>query len=194
MTTSQTPTFADGYDQVIMFYAAIRKESFGALGSALSKAIADRCQNVLLVIKSPGGDTGVSLDAFALVQTSPLQVDTCALSSVDSGAVFLYCAGHRRFILPWSLFLLHPPATSAERTTLDDIPNKKRVLEKHAQSALNILLSACVGTPTSEVKKWFKRETVLDADLAIRYGLAHEVVSSPFPSDPNRFTFIDKPD
>jgi len=110
---------------------------------------------------------GSLLEAFAiadLMRSMRTKIITIALGACQSAAVLLCAAGHERYALPHTRFLLHPLFASCQ-ARLDEIEAQAKELQV-LQSQYIQLLSELTQTKPEELAKLCKKESFLSAEEA----------------------------
>ncbi len=131
---------------------------------------------IQVYVNSAGGDVQAVLaihDALAYVR-SPVAV-TC-VGQVVAAPVLLLAAGTRgmRAVLPHARVVLRPLEASGRGAVPDLILATEEVARVRGQ--LEQLLAEASGREAAQVRRDLERERVLDAQAAVEYGLADEIL------------------
>jgi ATP-dependent Clp protease protease subunit len=137
---------------------------------------------IQLYLNSEGGDVQAVLaihDALTYVRC-PVAV-TCVGQAV-AASVLLLAAGTRgmRAVLPHTRVVLHPLEAGARGAVPDLILQADEVAR--VRSELEHLLAEHTGQDVGRIRSDLERERVLDADRAVDYGLADEVLVRRTPT------------
>ena len=134
-------------------------------------------KKVKIIISSPGGDVDSAVQIYTYLKALPIEIETIAISQIDSAANIIYAAGNKRLAIKGCRFFLHEGTftAAAQTTTLhnheESISIFKELLKKH----INIL-SKETGQKEAKIKSLFKASTILTAEKAKQIGLVHEIV------------------
>ncbi|MEU6083700.1 ATP-dependent Clp protease proteolytic subunit [Streptomyces sp. NPDC047108] len=142
----------------------------------LEHAAPDR--DISLYINSPGGSTTAMCAVHDTMRYVSCDIETVCLGQAASSAAVLLAAGTpgKRLMLPGSRALLRQP------TLPDPVEGQVSDLEVQAAELLRLrallegLLVHHTGQPAERIAADLERDTVLDAEAALAYGLADRVV------------------
>lgn len=129
-------------------------------------------------INSPGGAITSGLAIYDTMQSLRCAVATYCVGQAASMGAVLFAGGRagKRFMLPNSRVLLHQPLISGVMTgAATDIEIEAREILR-LRSRLYEILSAHSGQDAVKIEKDCDRNLWLEADEAIKYGLADEVL------------------
>jgi ATP-dependent Clp protease protease subunit len=138
----------------------------------------DAKTDIHFYINSPGGSITAGLAIYDTMQFLRCEVATYCVGQAASMAAILLAGGKagKRFLLANNRILLHQPLISGELiapATDLDIEAKEilRLREKLYQ-----ILSKHTGQPVEKIEKDCDRNLWLDAEEAIKYGLADRIL------------------
>jgi ATP-dependent Clp protease protease subunit len=177
-------------------YQALLRERIVVLGSALDDAAAADAvaqlvmlerlapeRPVSLYLNSPGG----SFDAFTAVHDTVRQlsaeVETVCFGRAEGTAALLLAAGTPglRLVLPGAQLVLRAPAWTGElRGRAGELEFQAARLERNRQR-MTELFAEYTGRSAEQVSTDLERPYPLDAEQAVRYGLADRIASRPRP-------------
>src|SRR5690606_32740717 len=138
----------------------------------------DPGKEITVYLNSPGGSITAGMavyDTMKLV-TSPIRIIVVGLAA-SMGSIFL-CGGTkgRRFLYPHARVLIHQPLIMGMmRGAAVDIHIQAQEMEKHREE-LNRILAESSGQPIDKIRVDTDRDFYLNAEEAIEYGLADEIV------------------
>ncbi len=141
----------------------------------------DRTLPIHLIITSPGGTTGISMGFHDLMKkiVKP-KLHTIGSGDVDSAAIILFLTGEKRTLTRNTTMLLHTAGrtfNSSRRFTTTEINSMLQEDTLKDRQYASVLADASDGRLSSDqAMSLMEQGTVLDPAMAVRYGLAHEVV------------------
>ncbi|HEU4642751.1 MAG TPA: ATP-dependent Clp protease proteolytic subunit [Gemmatimonadaceae bacterium] len=138
---------------------------------------AESDEPITLFINSQGGhvEAGDTIhDMIGFIRSPVRMVGT---GWVASAGALIYCAVPResRYCLPNTRFLLHQPAGGAGGSASDIEIEAREILRMRER--LNRLFAKATGQPLERIEEDTHRNFWLDADAAVRYGLAGKVIN-----------------
>lgn len=136
----------------------------------------DPSEVITLFINSPGGEITSGLAIYDVMQAIPCPVHTVCLGMAASMAALLLAAGDWRQLLPHARVMLHDPRTThlegdalavsaASHQLMRTRDEIARIIAEHAHHDAREVLE------TTRTDTWF------DADHAVAWGLADEVIT-----------------
>jgi ATP-dependent Clp protease protease subunit len=129
-------------------------------------------------INSPGGVITAGLAVYDTMRFLRCPVATYCVGQAASMAAVLFAGGHsgKRFILPNSRVLLHQPLISGVMTgAATDIEIEAREILR-LRARLYQILSEHTGKAADQIEKDCDRNLWLEADEAVAYGLADQIL------------------
>jgi len=168
--------------RIIWFYLPVEDVPASLIAQRLLALDLTAVEPIKLFICSEGG---FDIDMWSIVDMikwirSP--VYTYAIGICASAATGIFAAGEKRFIFPDATLMLHTGSSDTEGDP-DQIQNYYKYYKKTEDQYL-ALLSEATGKKPATLKKMMKEKTdlYLDADQAVKLGLAHEIVTGKRPS------------
>ena len=138
----------------------------------------DNTRPISLYINSPGGSVSAGLAVYDTMQFLRCEVHTFCIGMAASMGAVLMCGGNKghRYLLPNSRMLLHQPLISG----ILEGPATDLSIEAQEIIRLRERLYAIIGRhtdkPLEAIERDCDRNKWLDADEAIEYGLADEIL------------------
>lgn len=135
---------------------------------------------ISLYINSPGGDVSPGfalIDTILLAERQGLEISTCVLSQAYSMAALISSAGTKgkRYILPHSQMMVHGAIASEVRCgKADEIGKVLKKLDMRNKEIVSFL-SVQTGQSTQKIADAIAVDCWLDANEAIRFGLADKI-------------------
>ncbi len=176
-------------ERIMDVYSHLLTERIVYLGTAIDSGVANALiaqllhleadnpeQEIALYINSEGGDLSAMLAVYDTMRFIKAPVaTTCIGQAVATGAVLLAAgAPGRRSVLPHSRVVLHQPAAQGRGTIPDLILQADEVVRTRNQ--LEVILARHTGRSTEQLRHDTDRDRVFDADEAVAYGLADQVL------------------
>ena len=136
-------------------------------------------QEITFYINSPGGSITAGMAIFDTMQliSSPITVVVTGMAA-SMGSI-LHCAATKgkTLLYPHTRVLLHQPLiTGRMQATAVDINIQAQEMEK-LREELNGILAKSSGQPLEKIQKDTDRDFYLNANEAIEYGLADEIIA-----------------
>ena len=160
---------------------------WGAVTDASAKEITEKLlylegtdpgKDITFYINSPGGSITAGMAVYDTMQliTSPITVVVTGMAA-SMGSILLSGAPKgRRFLYPHSRVLIHQPLISGRFIgPATDINIQAQEMEK-LRAELNEILAKASGQPIERINEDTDRDFYLNAQEAIDYGLADEIV------------------
>ena len=141
----------------------------------LAKEIGDLNGKALTVrINSYGGEVAEGLAIYNLLKSYEGEVTTICDGFACSAASVVFMAGTKRIMPRSSLLMIHNAWTWASGDA-DDLRKAAEDLEKITQPSVEIYTSVS-NLDADEIKAMMDAETWIDADEALDYGFATEII------------------
>ncbi|MFI9235036.1 ATP-dependent Clp protease proteolytic subunit [Streptomyces cinnamoneus] len=143
----------------------------------LEHAAPDRA--ISLYINSPGGSFGAMCAVYDTMRYIHCDIETICLGQAASAAAVLMAAGTpgRRLVLPHARMLIHQPSLA------EPVQGQPSDLALQADELLRVrdglveMLALHTGQDAGRVRRDIERDTFLDAQAAVAYGLADRVIT-----------------
>ena len=150
-----------GYDEVTG--VGINGAKFMAELMALD---AMKPKSIEVWINSPGGVVMDGYNIYSAILKSSTPVDTVGVGCMASIAAVIFQAGRKRTMMDFSWLMYHNPHGGDDQKVLDTM--KASIGKMVARS----------GKPEEEILAMMKKETYIDADEALAYGLTDYIEAS----------------
>ncbi|MDX2109429.1 MAG: ATP-dependent Clp protease proteolytic subunit [Verrucomicrobiota bacterium] len=136
-------------------------------------------KEITLFLNSPGGSITAGMAVYDTMKliTSPIKVIVMGMAA-SMGSILL-CAGAKgkRLVYPHSRVLIHQPLITGRMMGVAvDIHIQAQEMEK-LRSELNLILANASGQPIEKIQKDTDRDFYMNAEEAIKYGLADAIVT-----------------
>jgi ATP-dependent Clp protease protease subunit len=140
-------------------------------------------KDISMYINSPGGVVTAGLAIYDTMQYIRPRVSTVCIGQAASMGSFLLAAGEPglRVALPNARIMVHQPSGGARGMASDIEIQAREILRM--RSRMNDLYVKFTGRTLEEIEKAMDRDTFLEADEALRFGLVDKVFESRPASD-----------
>ncbi|OJW68361.1 MAG: ATP-dependent Clp protease proteolytic subunit [Sphingomonadales bacterium 63-6] len=130
---------------------------------------------ISMYINSPGGVVTAGMAIHDTMQYIKPRVSTVCIGQAASMGSFLLCAGEpgMRIALPNARIMIHQPSGGARGMASDIEIQAKEILR--IRSRMNDLYVKYTGQPLEAIEKALDRDTFLEADEALKFGLVDKV-------------------
>ena len=138
----------------------------------------DSKTDIHLYINSPGGSISAGLAVYDCMQFLRCDVATYCIGQAASMAAVLLAGGKagKRFLLANNRVLIHQPLISGELIApATDLEIEAKEIMR-LRERLYLILSKHTGQTPEKIEKDCDRNLWLDADEAIKYGLADRII------------------
>ena len=138
---------------------------------------ADSNDPITIFVNSQGGhvEAGDTIHDMIRFVAAPIRMIGTGWVASAGALIYVSVPRERRFCLPNTRFLLHQPAGGAGGTASDIDIEAREILRMRER--LNRLFSKATGQPLERIEEDTQRNFWLDADAAVRYGLAGRVIN-----------------
>ena len=135
-------------------------------------------KDISMYINSPGGVVTAGMAIHDTMQYIRPRVSTVCIGQAASMGSFLLAAGEpgMRIALPNARIMVHQPSGGA-RGMASDIEIQAREILRLRQR-MNDLYARYTGKPLPEIEKAMDRDTFLEADEALAFGIVDKVFES----------------
>ena len=145
----------------------------------------DSKSDIHFYINSPGGSVTAGLAIYDTMRHLRCEVATYCVGQAASMGAVLFAGGSegKRYILPNSRVLLHQPLISGvmQGTATDLDIEAKEILR--LRERLYAILAAHSGKAADQIEKDCDRNLWLEAEEAVKYGLADSIMKKTPESD-----------
>ncbi|MBU6393910.1 MAG: ATP-dependent Clp endopeptidase proteolytic subunit ClpP [Sphingomonadales bacterium] len=140
-------------------------------------------KDIAMYINSPGGVVTAGLAIYDTMQYIRPRVSTVCIGQAASMGSFLLAAGEpgMRIALPNARIMVHQPSGGARGMASDIEIQAREILRMKAR--MNDLYVKFTGRSLEEIEKAMDRDTFLEADEALKFGLVDKVYESRPASD-----------
>jgi len=140
-------------------------------------------KDISMYINSPGGVVTAGLAIYDTMQYIRPRVSTVCIGQAASMGSFLLAAGEPglRVALPNARIMVHQPSGGARGMASDIEIQAREILRM--RSRMNDLYVKFTGRTLEEIEKVMDRDTFLEADEALKFGLVDKVFESRPASD-----------
>ena len=137
----------------------------------------DERKPIMLYINSPGGEVTEGFPLIAAIETSKTPVYTVNIGKWDSMAFYIGIAGHKRFALPYTQFLLHEGYNGCVDSTgkVFDKIDFDRDFENKVVRA-HVLKHSKMSPDEYDTKQ--HKERYMLPEQALEYGFIDEIVTN----------------
>jgi ATP-dependent Clp protease protease subunit len=138
---------------------------------------ASNIKRLKIIISSPGGDVDSAIRIYSYLKALSIEIETIALSQIDSAANIIYSAGTKRIAIKGCRFFLHEGTftTGTQTTTLHNheevLAIFKELLKKHIS-----ILAKETGQDEKKINVLLQKSSILSAEEAKELGLVHEIL------------------
>lgn len=170
-------------------YSRLLKDRIIFLGSAIDDGVAnaiiaqllflenqDPDKDIKIYINSPGGSVTAGMAIYDTMQYIKPDVSTICVGMAASMASVLLAAGAKgkRFCLTNSEVMIHQVMGGTEGQASDIKIHAERILKM--KERLNKILAKHTGQKLATIEKDSDRDYFMEADEAVKYGLADKVI------------------
>ena len=134
-------------------------------------------EKLKIIISSNGGDVDSAIRIYSYLKALSIEIETIALSQIDSAANIIYAAGSKRIAIKGCRFFLHEGTfTNGSQTATLHVHEEaitifKELLKKHIG-----ILSKETGKKEKKISKLLQESSILTAERAKELGLVHEIL------------------
>ena len=135
---------------------------------------------ITLYINSPGGEVTSGLAVYDYMTLMKAPIRTVSIGTAASMGALLFLAGDKRQMLPHTRIMIHDPSYSNA-----DMSGKKPHEIQHELDKLNEtrqiiaqIISEKTGKTLEEVYEVTANDTYYNAEEALKFGLATEIIDS----------------
>jgi ATP-dependent Clp protease protease subunit len=161
----------------------VTAEATTALIDQVRSLVEQGVTTLTLLMSSPGGNVYAGLLAYNFLRGCPLRLTTHNIGICDSISAVIYAAGTRRLSVPHGRFLLHGVNSQfAANASLSEGQLEERLTTmRNDTDNIAGVLAGATGKQEEDVHRDMRRGLTLDPQLAIDYGLVHEIAQALYP-------------
>ena len=131
---------------------------------------------IRIIIDCHGGQLSVTKTLVNIIKLSKTPVHVIALGFVASGASMIYLAGHKKYALPNTTFLLHKGSCGGLSGTFDELLAFMEDYQKDVLELINFYKENTKFSP-EEIEEKIQGEWYVRIDEAVKYGLVDEIIT-----------------
>jgi ATP-dependent Clp endopeptidase proteolytic subunit ClpP len=158
----------------ILFHSEITDESVLELVKQIHTM--EHMRELVIFIKSDGGDLYSGLSAMDHIRNSPATITTVADGLCASAASIMLLGGHKRLIMENAHVLIHQ-ITSEFSGKYEELKDEKKQLSSLMNRLVKIYKKE-TSIPENKLTKYLKKDTILSASKCVRYGIVDGIYSS----------------
>lgn len=132
---------------------------------------------IRLYINSGGGDADVMWALVDCIAVSETPIYTINMGMAGSAAAVIFMAGHQRMVMPHATFMFHKGCCEAVGGTYAQMFSTMQALKADDKRQCEFILNFSRITG-DEYEQLFQNDWYIDADEAIKYGVADEIVET----------------
>jgi ATP-dependent Clp protease protease subunit len=176
-------------ERAMDIYSMLLKERIIFLGTPINDQVAnaivaqllfldreDPEREIQMFIHSPGGSVYAGMAIIDTMRLIRAPISTTAVGFTASFGTVVLAAGtkSRRYTLPNATIHMHQPLGGAEGQATDIAIHAKEILR--LREKINSFLAECTGQSLDKIAQDTDRDFFLDAQGAVDYGLADQVL------------------
>ena len=137
-------------------------------------------EEITLYINSPGGEVQSGLVVYDFMKLIPTPIRTVCIGTAASMGAILFLAGDKRVMMPNSRIMIHDPAPGGGSMAGMKPAEMEETLAalKKCQKVTTDIISKVTGRPEKDVRRKTKKDSFFNAEEAIEFGLATEIMTS----------------
>ena len=172
----------------------IKSLRFISISGVITWQLADEFFNVLtsfeslvsrkplaIYINSEGGDTYAMFKIYDHIRNSPLFIATIVAGYASSAGFIIFLAGDQRIMFPNAFLGFHATTIYYSRDYSEG-PAESAESAFHQNQMFDVMVKIVKDNsnmPEKAIRKYFRILTRVDAQTALKFGLAHQVISPP---------------
>jgi ATP-dependent Clp protease protease subunit len=183
-------------ERAMDIYSMLLKERIIFLGTPINDQVAnaivaqllfldreDPEREIQMFIHSPGGSVYAGMAIIDTMRLIRAPISTTAVGFTASFGTVVLAAGTKgkRYTLPNATIHMHQPLGGAEGQATDIAIHAKEILR--LREKINSFLAECTGQLLDKIAQDTDRDFFLDAQGAVDYGLADQVLYKEAPKD-----------
>ncbi|MDR2664282.1 MAG: ATP-dependent Clp protease proteolytic subunit [Puniceicoccales bacterium] len=143
---------------------------------------------ITFYINTPGGGVTAGMAIYDTIRLLSSPVTVVVMGMAASMGSILLCAAEkgRRLLYPGARVLIHQPLIQGQIYAPAVDLNIQAVEMERTREEMNVILSRASGQPIEKIRQDTDRDFFLNAQEAIKYGLADAIVQPPAERPPDR--------
>lgn len=137
----------------------------------------EKDQPINVILNCQGGDIGQAFAIYDALKLCKNEIIIRALGHVQSAAVIILQAGSKRTLTSNTRLMIHQGYLELAE---DGVPNIYKTVEENKQYDKmyeRVLIESMKDVEKKTLRKMLSTHTYMDAETAVRYGLADEVIN-----------------
>ena len=138
----------------------------------------DTDKPITLYISSPGGEVTAGLAVFDFIRMMKSKVNTVCIGTAASMGAIIFLAGEERKMLPHTKIMIHDPSYgNASMGGMKPLEIKDRLESlMKSRKLLAEIIAERTGMPLKRVCSKTRRDSFLDANEALKLGIATKII------------------
>jgi ATP-dependent Clp protease protease subunit len=169
----------------VRFQGNVYDKTANALTQVVDESIGSGVDRIHLLISSGGGNVFCGSNLFSQLKRLPIKIATYNISTVQSVAVPLFCAGDVRYCVPEANFMIHPVLLQPAQNQFFNAHQFRELSDMctaQTRSIANIIATS-TGQSPDQVYEDMNHTTWLNAEQSKAYGLVNTVVTELLPPE-----------
>ena len=136
----------------------------------------DESKEITMYINGPGGVISDGLGLIDIIKSIKAPVNTVCVGLAASMSALIFINGDRRYMLPNSQLMLHQPLGGAFGQASDIELLSAQILKTKAN--IHQMIANSSALDVKKIEKLTDRDCYIDANTALKYKLADEILIS----------------
>ena len=136
----------------------------------------DETKEITMYINGPGGVISDGLGLIDIIKSIKAPVNTVCVGLAASMSALIFINGDKRYMLPNSQLMLHQPLGGAFGQASDIELLSAQILKTKAN--IHQMIANSSALDVKKIKKLTDRDCYIDANTALKYKLADEILIS----------------
>ncbi|MGP1533234.1 MAG: ATP-dependent Clp protease proteolytic subunit [Campylobacter sp.] len=136
----------------------------------------DESKEITMYINGPGGVISDGLGLIDIIKSIKAPVNTVCVGLAASMSALIFINGDRRYMLPNSQLMLHQPLGGAFGQASDIELLSAQILKTKAN--IHQIIANSSALDVKKIEKLTDRDCYIDANTALKYKLADEILIS----------------
>lgn len=136
----------------------------------------DESKEITIYINGPGGVISDGLGLIDIIKSIKAPVNTVCVGLAASMSALIFINGDRRYMLPNSQLMLHQPLGGAFGQASDIELLSAQILKTKAN--IHQMIANSSALDVKKIEKLTDRDCYIDANTALKYKLADEILIS----------------